>query len=487
MTVSVLLGACSIMVAQGAICPADPTTDLCDTGGKGSIVAGKWVASNSSTNGTNTTDESSFGMRRAGGSLMAITLACGLGGKDGRSHLLAPLMLSSLMVPGEAAPSTDVEARHLASSMHQTCVDVKKVYKDHQCCGSPTKSIHAQTVPFPTKTGNKIFGTNICANKKPPKLSVDLGAGAVDVDAKNKDCLKAGVVQALEQAGADVTKSKQGSLDVSGRKPRKQAYHDGSKSMPHMCPVNVHWHVGAEHRSEGQYDEKGKSPKKAGTPADKASYAGGRRLNASERSLANKERYGYACMHYDANKPMFTKAYAWQHCIGMHVGETYEIHWPHSALGACNTPHQYQTPFYDGVFCNYAPGGAHKGLTPQQVINHIGVQAQVFTIVNDETYYYPNLMKGMIVQGDFGKDLGVYTGSTTGTSRSNTMCSSFAPITWQVDRKCHMISASSFDKMCADMKQVNDDMSADLHPHGARELVEPKLAANNLDNMVGSG
>ena len=27
-----------------------------------------------------------------------------------------------------------------------------------------------------------------------------------------------------------------------------------------------------------------------------------------------------------------------------------------------------------------------------------------------------------------------------------------SPITWQVDRKCHLISASSFDKLCADMK-----------------------------------
>merc|ERR1711998_115757 len=32
---------------------------------------------------------------------------------------------------------------------------------------------------------------------------------------------------------------------------------------------------------------------------------------------------------------------------------TYEVHWPHSAIGACNTPYQYQSPFYDGVFCNW--------------------------------------------------------------------------------------------------------------------------------------
>ena len=39
-----------------------------------------------------------------------------------------------------------------------------------------------------------------------------------------------------------------------------------------------------------------------------------------------------------------------------------------------------------------------------------------------------------------------------------------------------MISASSFDKMCYDMLQQADDMSDDIYPHGARELVvDPDL------------
>ena len=33
--------------------------------------------------------------------------------------------------------------------------------------------------------------------------------------------------------------------------------------------------------------------------------------------------------------------------------------------------------------------------------------------------------------------------------------------------------------MCADMKAQRDDMSGDLYPHGARELVADDLAANN--------
>lgn len=113
------------------------------------------------------------------------------------------------------------------------------------------------------------------------------------------------------------------------------------------------------------------------------------------------------------------------------------------------------------------------------------MQAQVFVVVNDESYYYPNLFKGMIIEPSlgFGSDLAIYTGSTTGDSRSNTICSSYSPITWQVDRKCHPISASSFDKMCADMMEQRDDMSGDLYAHGSRELVADHLTANNHANL----
>ena len=151
-------------------------------------------------------------------------------------------------------------------------------------------------------------------------------------------------------------------------------------------------------------------------------------------------------------------------------------HWPHCAAGACGTLDQYQTPFYDGVFCR---DGILVDTSAQ-----IGVQAQVFTIVNDEEYYYPDLIRGMIVDGEKGSDIAMYTGSTTGTSRNNEVCSQYSPITWQVDRKCHLISASSFDKMCADMKAQRDDMSDDLYAHGSRELVDDELAADNQANRV---
>jgi len=140
---------------------------------------------------------------------------------------------------------------------------------------------------------------------------------------------------------------------------------------------------------------------------------------------------------------------------------------------------QYQTPFVDGVFCIDGVIGGTGGATYES----IGVQAQVFTVVNDESYYYPDLIKGMIVDGAIGSEITKYTGSTTGTSRNNTVCSKYTPITWQVDRNCNIISASSFDKMCRDMKAQRDDMAKDLYPHGSRELVDDDLAADNHVNL----
>jgi hypothetical protein len=268
------------------------------------------------------------------------------------------------------------------------------------------------------------------------------------------------------KAGADVSVGYQGGLNTTWEPITDPYYKVG------LCPVNVHWHLGAEHRSEGEYDE----TFDANGPAD------------SHRHLEEGARQGFRCKHYDASDEKFTTEYDWQHCIGMHVGETYEVHWPHSAVGACGTLNQYQTPFYDGVFCNI-DAETFGTLTPENIKDAVGVQGQVFTIVNDEAYYYPDLMRGMIVDGEMGQEITKYTGSTTGTTRDNEICSQYAPITWQVDRKCHLISASTFDKMCADMKAQRDDMSDDLYAHGSRELVDDALAANNqqgnreLDNV----
>lgn len=275
------------------------------------------------------------------------------------------------------------------------------------------------------------------------------------LDFPNVDCVIGAMVNVGPQAGANVTKGYQGNMTVDVTPITTPYYQNG------MCPVNVHWHLGAEHLSVGQYDENAAGP--------------------SNEDLDGGIRQGHQCNVYNASDAKFTKPYEWKYCKSMEVGHTYEVHWPHSAAGACGTPNQYQTPFYDGVFCNLDLE-AFSALSPQQIASAVGVQAQVFIVVNDESYFWPDLMRGMIVDGDLGKDVAMYTGSTTGDGRSNTVCSQYSPITWQVDRMCHMISASSFDKLCYDMLQQRDDMSEDVHPHGSRETVSDELAAMNFQN-----
>jgi len=308
------------------------------------------------------------------------------------------------------------------------------------------------------------LSTNPCAGKKPAD-----GVLTTGLNFDNIACFVNGVLNALEQAGADVTVGRAQTFNASGRMPITGPYWKNG-----LCPVNVHWHLGAEHRSQGEYDENGSGPGLAGVPFH-------RNPNARRVQYTSSERYGFACNHYNANDARFTTEYTWQHCIGMHVGETYEIHWPHSAIGACHTPWQYQVPFYDGVFCGWTQGVSDAvQADAQNLANAVGVQAQVFTIINDENYYFPDLMRGAIVDGNFWRDVAAYTGSTTGTSRHNELCSQYAPITWQVDRKCHLISASSFDKMCADMMQQSDNMAGDLYAHGSRTTVPANLTANNM-------
>jgi len=280
------------------------------------------------------------------------------------------------------------------------------------------------------------------------------------------------------QAAGNVTSGYNGGMEVDYVPITDPYYTKG------LCPVNVHWHLGAEHYSAGEYDCSSVEDHRREMMEEEHHMCGPSEIH-DRRKLAGKERLGFQCNLYDSEDEKYTKPYEWKYCDkSMEVGQTYEVHWPHSAAGACGTPNQYQSPFYDGVFCNL-PVEAFMGLQPQDIANAVGVQAQVFVIVNDDSYYYPDLFKGMIIEPELemGFDVAMYTGSTTGTKRNDEICSTYSPITWQVDRKCHPISASSFDKMCADMMEQRDDMSGDLYAHGSRELVDDHLAANNHANL----
>merc|ERR1719217_1345355 len=97
-----------------------------------------------------------------------------------------------------------------------------------------------------------------------------------------------GVSQALEQAAGNVTKGYKGKFDAGDRTPITTTYLEAG-----MCPVNVHWHWGAEHLSVGEYDDKGSGP-------------GTDHHGHDHRQLAGALRLGHRCHHYSSNDAKFT-------------------------------------------------------------------------------------------------------------------------------------------------------------------------------------
>ena len=140
-------------------------------------------------------------------------------------------------------------------------------------------------------------GANPCADAP---LRDDLG---------NVDC-----VQAAVQSATDVSHGAVGLLEA-GLDPIPN-YNDAG-----MCTVNVHWHIGAEHRSEGEYDESCAFDLDD-DHHDHRSLRGDAGA-AAPRRLAGG-RVGHMCCNakelHDAHDPLVAHEYDWQYCHGMHVG-----------------------------------------------------------------------------------------------------------------------------------------------------------------------
>merc|ERR1719199_1064456 len=160
------------------------------------------------------------------------------------------------------------------------------------------------------------------------------GVGLGDLDCEH--------AQVGAQSGTDVTKGAAGTKDMTDTPGPIVSYNDKG-----MCTVNVHWHIGAEHKSTGEYDEDA-----AFDHPNKDTYAGShRRLASADGGM----RIGHMCHKgkelWEGSHPSVrntdgtVKEYDWKYCKDMHVGLTYEFHWPHSSLGACQTPWQYQYHF----------------------------------------------------------------------------------------------------------------------------------------------
>merc|ERR1719326_369794 len=130
-----------------------------------------------------------------------------------------------------------------------TCYDIKAAYQGSECCNDELSKVTDYHVSPPPPT--IMPGANPCEGTK-------LYDGFAEGDGYflNQNCTaNDGIIQVLEQAGANVTKGYVGGLDTGDRAPITEPYYKVG-----LCPVNVHWHLGAEHYSAGQFDEHGKGP-----------------------------------------------------------------------------------------------------------------------------------------------------------------------------------------------------------------------------------
>ena len=328
------------------------------------------------------------------------------------------------------------------------------------------------------------YGENPCIDPSIDKAPLRNDLGDIDCEDASTGA----------QSATDVTKGAAGDRDP-GIAPVVD-YNDAG-----MCTVNVHWHIGAEHRSEGQYDEAA-----AFDHPNKDTYAGShRRLASADGGM----RIGHMCTKgkelWEANDASVRNAdgsvneYDWKYCKDMHVGLTYEFHWPHSSLGACQTPWQYQYHFLDGVLCGATMGGVDINTAAALLgdkTHGIGVEGQVFTIVNgmdDGSAVHPtwDVLNGWDRQAieetknDATGGVAYYQGSTTGDAANNDdVCRGTGNlVTWHQDRKCHTLEASTMDEMCRRMLLISaDDMSPDVAPHGARETVTAALSDTPEDH-----
>jgi hypothetical protein len=215
--------------------------------------------------------------------------------------------------------------------------------------------------------------------------------------------------------------------------------------------TNVHFHLGAEHKSDAYTD---------GVDSEAYDAAHGRRLGSDPRP-------GWMCPKADLTAEQ-TAEYKFEYCKGdVAVGKTYEVHYVHSSAG------------YDAEALKSASvdllsdglGGAANGrglLNPMVV-----VQGQVYQIVNNGAEYEDMLHEWVSGQAEDYTNAVMYMGSTTGQGHDNEVCSPYA-ITWHVDKACVQVSPQSFDKMCKMMKDEYN-MEADLYPHGSRKILDAEF------------
>jgi hypothetical protein len=196
-------------------------------------------------------------------------------------------------------------------------------------------------------------------------------------------------------------------------------------SIKDMDLCNIHFHRNAEHKA--------------------AAYS---------TFVDDGSNSGWACQEPAAGRLAMEHA-EYNGCSGIAPGDTIEVHWVHTT---CDVEAEGVTPM---------GGGLSACLTSICSNPQLRVVAQVFVLQkNGELKFVDSLPSN-------NDPSVVYTGSTTGTSYSNTHCSQFQ-VTWDVKETCATLDIDDFSKWCSDNKYH------DNHAHGVRELVTPESLLSTI-------
>lgn len=307
-----------------------------------------------------------------------------------------------------------------------TCANLKTVYEDEKCCGNPGK-----TIKFPFVNASSCpysFATLLCTDAGP-------------------------------QSPKDLTSAVLATSSHGTRNPQAPIFtHD---QMNKMTITNVHFHLGAEHKSDNYASD-------AYTTDWAGSMTGG--PYGYENHPVRPGWFGTSgtvagrAAEDDVGEP----------CVGMKIHDTIETHFVHSSAGKKQADDGDYMLIDDGLLT--AVNG--RGLRNP----YVHVEAVVYEILSDTeaasdaAAFTPT---GSLLETPWPSSPGEteyvrYVGSSTGESydgntvEADAKCSPFI-INWGVDLRLHKVSATTMQNFCALM--ASNGLKKDVKVHGSRELL----------------
>ncbi|CAE6941653.1 unnamed protein product [Symbiodinium sp. KB8] len=256
---------------------------------------------------------------------------------------------------------------------------------------------------------------------------------------------------------------------VGERITRYEPY--GSDQIDRFIQVNIHWHLGAEHRMEDAYDRR---------PPEWASYV----TVPDENNESQQVVPGLWCPTDGIDDAKLDESsFNFTYCKAAQVGGTYEFHWVFSTGGPKSDGLQE-----DGdegqLGITAGLGGAFTRTNNADVI----VRAQVCLIVNDPSLNdYVDAKNRTFLEQWQQPPAGSavrYVGSTTGTSYDDEVCSP-VEVNWHVDQRCCTLSAQAMDNLCKDM--IDAGLEADVAPKGSRRPVDRRWVSDVTFPLVPQG